>query len=350
MSVGLGLRYEGLAWPRDGNDVAPRFSLAWAPGRRPRTVLRAGAGIFFDALSSSTVREARLYDGVKLRQILIVNPRFPEPWAGGASQVPDTPNLVRLAPEMRAPYSVHASFSISRQVAAKTTASLGWNLLRGIKQFGARDLNAPRPPGYLRPDPARAAIRSIESSARMEGQSVEVGLRGRVTRFFEGTILYTWSRTWNNTRGPGRLPAVSLDLAGEWSRADFDRRHRCHVAGKARARNWFDVGLVLRLESGAPYDLITGRDDNRDGLVQDRPPGVPRNSLQGPGLAVLDLRWSRELEASEKLKLTLTVDAFNALNRVNYTRYVGNLSSPLFGQPVRARAARRMQLGLAVEF
>jgi hypothetical protein len=46
--------------------------------------------------------------------------------------------------------------------------------------------------------------------------------------------------------------------------------------------------------SGRPYSLTIGRDDNHDTIANDRPPGVRRNSLQGPGAATLDLRWSKE--------------------------------------------------------
>jgi hypothetical protein len=44
------------------------------------------------------------------------------------------------------------------------------------------------------------------------------------------------------------------------------------------------------------------------------------------------------------------VDAFNVLNRVNYTAFVGNLSSPFFGKAVAAQPPRRLQLGLRFRF
>jgi len=50
------------------------------------------------------------------------------------------------------------------------------------------------------------------------------------------------------------------------------------------------------------------------------------------------------------LGLVANVDAFNLFNRVNYTTFVGDLSSPFFGDPVAAAAARRLQLSLVLKF
>jgi hypothetical protein len=44
------------------------------------------------------------------------------------------------------------------------------------------------------------------------------------------------------------------------------------------------------------------------------------------------------------------VDAFNALNHVNYSYYVGNLSSPFFGEAVSAQPPRRVQFSLRVRY
>ena len=52
-------------------------------------------------------------------------------------------------------------------------------------------------------------------------------------------------------------------------------------------------------------------------------------SLQGSGVATPDLRWTREFRLNRKKKeefpvITLGLDAFNVLNRVNYVGFVGN--------------------------
>jgi hypothetical protein len=103
------------------------------------------------------------------------------------------------------------------------------------------------------------------------------------------------------------------------------------------------------------YTLRTGRDEFNNGQTNARPPGVGRNTLEGPGYATLDLRWSRafELGASgrdERPEISIGVDAFNVTNHVNFNTPVGNQSSPLFGRSISSRPPRRIQLSASVTF
>ena len=101
--------------------------------------------------------------------------------------------------------------------------------------------------------------------------------------------------------------------------------------------------------------MTTGDDGNRDGLANDWPASVTRNTGKGPGAAIIDLRWFRELRLKPSAKdkspvVTLSVDAFNLLNHVNYQNYLGALRSPFFGQATGSQPARRIQLGLRFQF
>ena len=266
-------------------------------------------------------------------------------------------SIVRFAPDMRSPYTLQFSLGVERQVSKSLTATVNYINTRGIKLFRSRNLNAPLPPSYLdRPDPNIGVLRQIETSAQFAGTCAGTDPARPLGRFFNGTVQYTLGRAYNNAAGINSLPADNYDLTGEWSRADFDGRHRFNFLDTIEAGEWFNLGIRLSMTSGLPYSLTTGRDDNRDSLASDRPAGVRRNSLQGPGSATVDLRWSKEFLLKDKGKegkgpaVTIGVDAFNVLNRTNYTGFVGNLSSPFFGLPVAARPARRIQLTLGFSF
>jgi hypothetical protein len=182
--------------------------------------------------------------------------------------------------------------------------------------------------------------------------------RGNLTRHFTGMAQYTLGRTWTDvpgnyaagtrTIGINSFPANNYDLSGEWARADYDQRHRLNVLGAFRLPSSLNLGVGFVASSGMPYTMTTGRDDNRDGLANDRPAGISRNSLQGPGFAEVDLRcsydWHLQKTKKEGPRLTFALDAFNVTNRVNYVTYSGNLSSPFFGQAVAAKPPRRLQI------
>jgi hypothetical protein len=356
-SIAPGLRYDKQNYLEDKNNFSPRLSFAFAPDKKRRTVLRGGAGIFYDRTGAGPMGDRLRFDGRRLRQVNITDPGYPDPFTSGGTLLAQPVSIVRFAPDLRSPYTFQFSIGAERQLNKSLTATATYINIRGIKQFRSRDINAPFPPYVERPDPTIGVLRQVESSAQLQTHSLELMMRGRISRFFTGTVQYNLGRAYNNTGGINSRPANSYDLTGEWSRADFDERHRFNLLGTITAGEWFNLGMTLALTSGRPYSLTTGRDDNRDSLANDRPGGVPRNSLQGPGAATLDLRWAKEFRLKETKKkedegpaITVAVAAFNVLNRTNYVGFVGNLSSPFFGLPVASRPARRTQLTVGFQF
>ena len=141
-------------------------------------------------------------------------------------------------------------------------------------------------------------------------------------------------------------------------RADFDVRHKFNMISVFNLPGQdIELGSVLTLASGAPFDITTGFDDNGDTEATDRPTGVTRNTGQGPGFAQLDLRLWKKFKlgpslggVNEPRELVIRLDAFNVLNRTNYDKVIGVQSSPFFGQPHSAKAARSIQLSLRYRF
>jgi hypothetical protein len=176
-----------------------------------------------------------------------------------------------------------------------------------------------------------------------------------MTPYLNTSAQYTLSKTKNDTSGINWMPPNNYDLSLEYGRADSDQRHRLDVFSTLNRGPWLNLGFALAVYSGRPYSMTTGHDDFNTGIANARPPGVPRNSLDGPSYADLDIRWSRDLFPDRARRgsgptLTLGVDAFNVLNHVNATAYVGTLTSPFFGTAVAAQPARRLQLSARTKF
>lgn len=355
--VSVGLRYDWQNYFHDNNNFAPRLSFAYAPGKSQKTVIRGGAGVFYDRSGYRPIQDILLFNGSRLRLYVLPNPGFPDPLNAGASLTAQPVSVTRLEPNIIIPYTMQYSLGIEHQLWKATTLAITYLGSRGVNQFRSRDINAPLPPNYLtRPDPTIGVLREIESAGRRTSDSLEVTFRGNVTRYFTGMAQYRLASAHDNTSGINYFPPNSYDLSGEWARSDFDRRHRFELLGTINPGKLFNLGVSLSLYSGLPYTLTTGLDEFHTGTANARPPGVPRNSLEGPGYTDLDLRWSRDFSVvegkkkDEGVKATLAVDAFNVLNQVNYVSFVGNLRSPFFGQAVAAQPARRLQLSFRLKF
>ena len=355
VSVGFGLRYDWQNYFHDNNNVAPRFSLAYAPGNRKTNVVRAGAGLFNDRSGPVAIADLLHSQPGGLTRYVVSNPGYPDPFASAAAAATQPPSIVQLAPDVQIPQTAQYSVGLDHQLQTTTTLSLTYTGARGYHMFRSRDVNAPPPPLYLtRPNPAYGVVRQIESPGQQTSDSLQITLRGKVTRWFNGQTQYTLSRVNNDTNGIASFPANDYDLAGERARADFDRRHRFLLLGRVSPGAFVDFGVGLSLNSGGPYTETLGQDLYNNGRGRARPAGVARNSRKGDGYASLDVRASRDLKlgagARNTRSMTLALDAFNLLNRVNYASYVGTLGSPLFGAPVTARAPRQLQFSARMKF
>jgi hypothetical protein len=152
-------------------------------------------------------------------------------------------------------------------------------------------------------------------------------------------------------------PSDEFDLALERGRSDFDRRHRFNLAGIFQLPYGFKLGTITSISSGIPFNITTGTNTNtlNPFISNDRPAGVPRNSGDGPMYSDVDIRLSRKIVLGAKREhgtryMEFRIDAFNALNQVNATNYVGVLTSPLFGRANSSLPARQLQLSLKTSF
>jgi hypothetical protein len=356
-SVGVtaGVRYEIDTRTADWNNVAPRIAIAVAP-YGSSTVVRGGIGVFYQSLPQDAISRALVYGDSGVGDVTIVNPPFPAlpSLAAAASEW-------RLAASLEQPRTTQGSIAVERRFGRRSVLTAEYLRMQTVHAFRTRDVNAPR--GLARPDASRLNVFEIGSTGESDTDALTVTLNASTPRL-RMTSQYTLSRTGDDGSAIFALPADSVTLAGEFGRADFDRRHRMNLAGtygwkKDRLR----VGAVLAVASAAPLNLLAGSDANHDLVATDRPAGVDRNSATGPAFAQLDLRFttvfraprpstadpqSRKRENTDNLELA--VDLFNALDRVNAAGYVGVVTSPLFGRATSGRLPRTAQLSMRYRF
>lgn len=349
----LGVRYDWQEHLTNPTHFAPRAALGYAPGNG-KTVFRAGAGIFYDRLSDQVVEQTTLLNGIQARELIVQQPAFPV-----ASLTGVKPSIWLLGPSTLSPYLFQASFSVEHPLFQTLRGTLEYRYLRGVHLFRALDVNAPV--AGVRPDPNLFQERVVESNALLRSNALIASLQASIKKAVKFKAQYTLSRSDDDTDGPLVLPADSRNLGPEWGRSSFDMRHRFVLAGTSDLPGAFRLGLMLVANSGMPFNITTGSDDNGDGVANDRPAGVTRNTGPGPSFVQTDLRISKlftffkgplneDGDVSGFRKMEISFDAFNLFNHTNLTSIIGQVSSPRFGEAASALPGRTIQMSVRFNF
>jgi hypothetical protein len=106
--------------------------------------------------------------------------------------------------------------------------------------------------------------------------------------------------------------------------------------------------VIGSYRSAFPYSATTTLANPNGTPVGWRP--EPRNARRGDSFTSIDARLSKVVRFSQRFSVTGFAEVFNLTNALNYTSYVGTVTSALFGQATAADAKRRVQLGFRVDF
>jgi hypothetical protein len=308
--------------------------------------------LFYTPLPYSAVSSSLLLDGSHLQQLQILNPSYPDPLAGLTSATSIPQNLTHLSSTLRLPYLVQYNFGVEHQLGKGLTLTTMYTGSKGVALFRSRDINAPVYAPFLnRPNSQFGIIRQVESSGGSKYQQLRTSLQASGGRYFTGMFIYELAKATDDTSGIDSFPANNWDPKGEWSFAANDTRHFVYMYGTMTAVAWLKLSIAFSANTGHPYTMTTGRDDYHVGMSTARPAGVARNTLRTTGAQTVDVRWSKSFSLrKDGPSLQVAADAFNVLNRVNYTNFVGSQSSPLFGRPSSSSPARRLQLSVYFGF
>jgi len=390
LMLNLGLRHDLQTRLNDTANVSPRLGFNWTPFGNRRTAVRVSAGRYYQFLDSSLYEQTLRVDGRQQRDLIISNPGYPDPYAQGVPLAQRPPSIIRLGPELFMPSTWRLSAGVDQPLTPWARVRATYARRTGRDLFRSLDINAPI--NGVRPNASLGSVTQVESTGRSLNQSLET----RLTLTYQpsrlsATVAYTLGEVMDDSDGALTLPPDSSDLSGQWGPSRQDIRHR--LQGSINSNLWagFRFDASLRAQSAAPYTITTGLDANRDGEHNERPAGLGRNSARGASSTNLDmtLTWGRPLRrapaadvsrsqgpggpqgrgggggggqnqrqgqrggrggAANTPRLEIFARATNVLNAVNPQRFGGVLTSPFFGLPTSAAAARRVNAGLRVMF
>ena len=286
--------------------------------------------------------------------------------------------------DSKLPYAVQASFEIDREIGKGLTVSASYLYVGSHRLVRGNDLNMPCPvgmskpnnpswaQGWLNPDGTKSACEGTPDllygkphflSYIGQSEIPEAGLLdyndGSVEASYHGMTLqlnerfgkrfslnanYAFSKTMDNGNFTTfiNLPQNTFDRDSEKALSNQDVRHRFIAnfsattpeTGHLLLRNWM-LSSIISIQSGRPFTLYVGFDANGDNNpTTDRVGLAGRNTYVGDANKSWDLRFSRSIQATERVRLDLIFDAFNLLNRPNVDEVSTVYAAPVFVGPI----------------
>ena len=335
ITLSYGLRFETQNYIHDHADWAPRVGLAYGLGRgsnrAPKTVLRAGFGLFYDRLSQQLQLQAEMLNGIHQTEYLVNDPAFypaiptvSQLIAAGASTT-----IYRVAPNLHAPYTVQSATSVERQVSKAVTLSVTYLNSHGVHQLISDNINAPLvgtynpaiPDSGVRPFPTLGNIYQYESVAVFKQNQLITNFNVRASRTVSLFGFYSFNHVNSDTGGAASFPDNQYDIAADYGRAAFDIRDRAVVGGTITLKHGILLSPLMNFQSGTPFNITIGQDLLGTTIFNQRPafatastpaadvvstrygnfnidpvPGeslIPINYGEGPNNFVMNLRVSK---------------------------------------------------------
>ncbi|HWQ32738.1 MAG TPA: TonB-dependent receptor [Blastocatellia bacterium] len=383
-SLNFGVRHELQTNLDDKNNLAPRAGFAWSPFKDGKTTLRGGGGIFYDWFGAATYEQILRVNGQRQNDLIIRNPGFPDPFAGGTA-ITLPPSVIRRDAALQMPYVAQASIGVERELPRGMRLMTNYFYTRGLHQLRGININQPLP-GLGRPDPTQGNITQIASVANSFTHALMFNLSwNNLPKRIFLAMNYRLSKTTNESDSPFSLPVDSYNLRAERGPASNDIRQMFFVMASFPIFRALRAGTTFNYLSAPPYTITTGFDNNGDAVINDRPAGIGRNSARGAAQVNTGLRLSWGFgfgklkenaggpqmqvrvvrgepgdgmlgampsfgAANKRFRTEFYLQASNLLNHANLTNFIGVQSSPFFGQAIAALPGRRIETGMRFSF
>jgi Carboxypeptidase regulatory-like domain len=337
LSVTTGLRLEGQNQIQDHFNIAPRIGIAWGiggGGKAPKTIIRGGAGIFYDRFDVDNILQAEQLNGINQQRYIVNSPDFfpgsipPVDTLTGSATFPTT---YRISSIYKTPYVIEGAVGVERQVNKNIKTSVTYITTHGIHQLLTRNTNAPLPGTFNPADPSSGIrpfgnvgnIYEYESAGLYnENQLIanfNIRMGAAVSLFGYYTLSYANANAVQGERGGSSFPMNQYDLSQSYGNAPWVTRNRFFVGGNVGMPYGFSFSPFMVVTSGRPYNVTLGQDLNGDSIFNDRPafasgacvtctpllasyfnpnpalgdPLVPVNNYFGPGQFAMNARLSK---------------------------------------------------------
>jgi hypothetical protein len=379
LQIAVGFRYALQNAPLTLNGATPRLGIAWSPDKKEKWQFHAHIGLFTGRYGPSEYAELLREDGGHRVTSTVYNPAYNDPLGDSAAVI----HSIRQA----APHLQNLTIAIEN-VGGTHTFPHGWTLNTDV--FWGRlwnyartlNINSPLNDSPTGPRPGAPNLNVLQTNnSGQGGANLEFfGLNQHELKHLQLSVGAIRVNLIDDTNDNTFFsPQSSRTNAGEFAPRTGQGRWQVFGNGTLKLPEKIELSTNLQAQSGAPYNITTGFDNNGDGNFNDRPqyaqPGdpsaiptqfgllvpsggvgvFPRNAGRTPWTVHMDTNIQRKFalnspKAEHPQALTLNVRSSNVLNHLNVTSVGGILGSPLFGRSYAADNGRRIEAGVRYSF
>jgi len=273
-TLSYGIRYETQNHLADHHDIAPRiaFNYGLFSGKgAPKTVLRGGFGMFYTRFAQGNILTLEQENGVNTTNYTVENPSAAcNPSATdfisacGATSVAQT--TYTAANNLRTPYITEVAVGADQQVGRRGTISVNYVHSQGVHQLATQNI------GYNFTDPAASTQENQYFSEGVFNQN-QLIINGRVqtTRAVSLFGYYSLNSAHGDTSGAGADITTPGNIAADYGRTTFDVKSRIFLAGSITLPKFIQLSPFMIQQTGSPYNITTGLDNNFDTYFNSRP-------------------------------------------------------------------------------
>ncbi len=276
ITLSYGLRFETQDDIHDHGDFAPRLGFAWGLGGKkaaPKTVLRAGSGMFYDRFQENYILQAERLNGVTEQSFIVSNPDFfPTVPAPASLNTPNAFTKYQIDPNLHAPGTLQSAVSVERQLGKIANLAVSYLNTRGFDQLLTRNINAPlsatdptRPLGDVGNIYQYASAGVFRQNQLIINANVHAGSKLWLFGY------YVLNSANSDAAGASSFPSNQYDIMADYGRAPFAFRDRLFMGGTIALPHAFRLSPFLIATSGAPYNITLQQDLNGDSIFNDRP-------------------------------------------------------------------------------